>query len=276
MSVGLLNSYRFQVANGSYDPDAQNYIDRVQAADGQALEAGVVNAIFQLFEGMKEVRSWRGNDITVWEKMGYTLPFCAPRTIEGAMIPLQNLPASTAFSTSNMNWDRETGLRVTATSVAVYVDIPYLNNADPQNDCSMQLRLSQMPSALGHWLNCRGYGGSNTRRAIQRVGGDGESINLNGGNPVTVASSSATVGWRGYTRNGQNSYLCRVPGSEFSRSDGSAAPTAHRFNLFRRADGQSPAGNGIRCNFLQLGRDIDLAAVEAMFDTFRVAVAAAI
>ena len=70
---------------GGYDPDAQDYIDRVELADGEPLEDEVKDAINQLFLDLKAIAN-------VWSNIGAFYPLSGPRTVEGV--------ALTAYPTS--------------------------------------------------------------------------------------------------------------------------------------------------------------------------------
>ena len=59
-----------------YDPDAQDYITRVETADGEALETAVKDAINQLFLDVKA-------EPTLWNNISWMYLSCGPRTIQG-------------------------------------------------------------------------------------------------------------------------------------------------------------------------------------------------
>ena len=100
MSIIYINPYRFAAAT-VYDPDAQSYITAVEAADGQALEAGVKNAMNALVVGFKAQ--------SIWTPAAQLLMPCGPRTLAGALVPLKGTaPTNNGFLSSNYN--RKTGL----------------------------------------------------------------------------------------------------------------------------------------------------------------------
>jgi hypothetical protein len=67
MSVGLLNSYRFQVASGSYDPDVQAMLDG-RLAVGGSTDPGIANAINDYVIELKSVSGLWDNigQLVVW------------------------------------------------------------------------------------------------------------------------------------------------------------------------------------------------------------------
>jgi len=94
----LINPYRFGPA---YDPDAANYISRVETADGQALEASVKDAMNTLVVTLKSGSIWTN-------ALQYILP-CGPRTLPGALVPLTG-PSPTNINFVADDYNRKTGL----------------------------------------------------------------------------------------------------------------------------------------------------------------------
>lgn len=58
VSIIYINPYRFATVGVTYDVDAQAYITAVDAADGQALETGVRDAINAFVVGCKADGIW--------------------------------------------------------------------------------------------------------------------------------------------------------------------------------------------------------------------------
>jgi hypothetical protein len=269
-----LRNYPIPPVTG-YDADAQNYIDRVETADALSLETATKDAINQLFLDLKETITWRSNSITLWSKIGYALPLCGPRTIAGAMVPLQNLTASTATSTGSMNWNRKTGLSVTSSAGTPWVDIPYADNTNAQNDASVHVKLTAATGTGtgGALVNCGGIG---VRREILRASTTNDQTCNRNSTQTTVGTGTArTVGWRGHTRINGSEYTARVLGVETTVSLASAAPSTSNFRLFNRTNGAQYMGNNGRLQGLEIGADLDLAAYETVFDDFITAINAA-
>jgi hypothetical protein len=264
---------RFYPPSGgvTYDADAQNYIDRVETADALSLETATKDAINQLFLDLKETITWRSNSITLWNKIGYALPLCGPRTIEGAMVPLQNLTASTANSPGGNNWNRKTGLSILSNTGA-WVDIPYADNTNAQNDASVHVKLTgaTTDASTGSVVGCNA---ASTRREIRRTSTTNDSMSNRNTTETTVSTGTArTVGWRGNTRINGSEYTARVLGVETTVSLASAAPSTSNFRMFFRTNGAGYAGANCRLQGLQIGADLDLAAYEAVFDDYITAI----
>jgi hypothetical protein len=85
----------------AYDADAQAYITAVEAADGQALESGVRDAVNTLVLALKAA--------SIWSVAAQILLPCGPRTLAGALLPLRGAaPTNNGFIGDNYN--RELGL----------------------------------------------------------------------------------------------------------------------------------------------------------------------
>ena len=79
MSIIYINPYQF-AAVAAYDPDAQSYITAVEAADGQALEVGVRDAINAFVVGCKSDG--------IWAAIKAACIMAGARTLAGALVPL--------------------------------------------------------------------------------------------------------------------------------------------------------------------------------------------
>jgi hypothetical protein len=102
----------------TYDTDAGNYIQAVEAADGQALEAGTRQAINNFVVGCKQDG--------IWSAIKASCILSGARTLNGALQPLAGT-APTNFNFVTGDYNRKTGLgdpsnttkRLEATNVGV-------------------------------------------------------------------------------------------------------------------------------------------------------------
>jgi len=107
MSIIYINPYQFAAA-AAYDPDAQDFINRVIAADVAAgntsgLEVGVQDAYNEFFVGCKADGTFNALNAACILKGAQTLP--------GALVPLvSTMPAPTNFNFVAGDYDRKTGL----------------------------------------------------------------------------------------------------------------------------------------------------------------------
>ena len=104
------------------DPDAIDYLSRVAAADGAAVEVGVAMAVDQFIKGCKADSAGYAGDPTrtVWDALKSACIMCGARTLSGALVSLKSygdelmdiatLDAATIENAggSSGQWDAET------------------------------------------------------------------------------------------------------------------------------------------------------------------------
>ncbi len=105
------------------DADAAAYVAAVEAADGQALEQGVKDAITAFVAGCKADG--------VWNAVGAACVLAGARTLAGALTPLKG-PAPTNVNFVAGDYDRRTGLKGDAATK--YLDSNRAGDADPLTD----------------------------------------------------------------------------------------------------------------------------------------------
>lgn len=91
----------------TYDTDAGNYIQAVEAADGQALEAATRQAINNFVIGCKQDG--------IWSAIKASCILAGARTLSGALVPLVGA-APTNFNFVSGDYNRKTGLKGNATN----------------------------------------------------------------------------------------------------------------------------------------------------------------
>jgi len=106
----------------SPDPDAEAYVLAVQAADGEALEPSVVNAITDFVVGCKSDG--------IWDAIKASCILAGARTLAGALVPLVGT-APTSYNFVSGDYNRATGL--VGDGSTKYLNSNRANNADPQN-----------------------------------------------------------------------------------------------------------------------------------------------
>jgi hypothetical protein len=105
------------------DPDAQAYLQAVEAVDGQALEFEVARAIDNFVLGCKADG--------IWNAIKASCILAGARTrLNGALVPLVGT-APTSFNFVDGDYNRKTGL--VGNGSTKYLTANRNNNADPQN-----------------------------------------------------------------------------------------------------------------------------------------------
>jgi hypothetical protein len=249
-------------APSGYDTDAQAYITAVEAADGQALETGVRDAINAFVVGCK------GDGI--WAAIKASCIMAGARTLAGALVPLAGA-APTNFNFVSGDYNRKTGL--VGNGSTKYLAANYTYPSGLQNNCHASAWESGSTTS-GIYFGAADDGTSGTFIAAANK----SSRHYNSSTSSFVPTTFGTTGFQGVSRSSGSSYSYRsAVGGTQTVSTASTALTLPSFNIFRRnrpttPDGFSPA----RLSFYSIGESLDLALLDARVTTLINAYAAAI
>jgi len=266
MNMHPFNPFRRVVGGGGVsDPDAQNYITRVETADAMSLESGVKDAMNQLFLTMN------ATGIRTPISAGRGILLAGPRTLAGILEPLFPASAPTSTGFLSADYDRKTGLLGAS---GKRIDFPDLTGGPSIND-----------HAMAAWLSSLGTAGTN--RAVMTSGPTSGTTSLlksaTAGNFVfrsanTTASNNttineATVGFYGLSRNNSSNITTRISGTTAAPTVSSTAFNPEQCRLFQRSDGIQPFTG--RMKFACFTRSLDLADLETALATYFAAINAA-
>lgn len=140
-------------SSSAFDPDAQAYITAVEAADAQALEAGVKTAINDFVVGCKADG--------IWTALRSSCILAGANTLDGALVPLVGV-APTNFNFVSGDYVRTTGLKGNGSTK--YLDTNTNNNTTSLDD----VHLSYFPTAAS--TGSIGVGGGGTTGSTGIVG----------------------------------------------------------------------------------------------------------
>ena len=263
MSQIIINPFRIPFVSSSYDPDAQNYINRVELADGASLETAVKDAMNQLVLDLKAN--------SLWTPLVYVLPGSGPQTLAGGLVPLQDTGAS--GSSGTVNWDRKTGFNCNSSSA--YVSLPTSlteQTVGSRDDVSMSAWIPAISGTATFYCGAnqmelrRGGGSSTTQTRCRSTQGN------------STGPGTDKTGFRGISRSSSASFIYRIGNSSISSGRASSAPGPTPFRLFRSPGNRTPlqAPVNTKIAWFQLGTALDLAALQAVVTTYRNAINAAI
>lgn len=241
----------------TYDADAQDYINRVETADGSALETATKDAMNQLFLDLKSN--------SLWTSIVYALPLCGPRTIAGAMIPLQNTTASN--TAGSLAWSRKVGVSVNASSGSNAVEIPTaFNSTGSQNDFSLSAWITALAA------NDALYFGM-IRNRISRVNTNNvRSTRCQVGTSDNLATNSDATGFTCVSRSGSANYSRRIGGATSTVTRASTTPTGNQYRAFRQHDGTLQASINTGVGWLHIGTALTPATLETVVTAYRNAI----
>lgn len=242
----------------SIDIDAASYISAVEAADGQALEAGVKTAINDFFIGCK-------SDGT-WSAIKACCILAGARTLSGALIPLVGA-APTNYNFVAGDYNRKTGLKGNGTSK--YLNSNRSNNADSQDSKHLSVYRSEAASNNGGLLGANGYGSGYSHVYT----GYGLYIARINGSTFNETSLSVATGpvFFGASRSNGNNFTVRIGGTSYTQAATSQAPPDVAIYVLRAVE-----FSDARISFYSIGGSLDLAALGARVTTLMNALASAI
>jgi len=252
-----LNDVAFLAAaagGATLDPDAQAYITAVEAADTQALEVGVKDAINAFVVGCKADG--------IWNAIKASCVLAGARTLTGALVPLVGT-APTNFNFVSGDYNRKTGL--VGDGSTKYLNSNRNNNADPQDSQHIAIQVVTADTALGTATAYIGAGATNSG-ATQINTTSGGAIDFRSRNGTSIIAGIDTLlGVIGISRSTASNYNQRFNGATVSVTQNSQSPFNGNVLIFARNSGLNVPGlyTNARLAFYSIGESLDLALLDA-------------
>jgi hypothetical protein len=257
---GILNQKGF--FGEGFDPDALDYINRIETADGQRLEQGVRTAINQFVLGCKADG--------IWTSLVTSCIMAGARTVAGAITPLVgNAPTNNNF----VSGDYSRTLGLLGNDSNKYLATGYNNNDTtnfPQNDSHISCYVSASQtdasgvlvgtqSTLGNLLTL-GYSSTTQIFFRNRAG-------------TSRLFSAAPLGFQASTRNNSANFSSRATQSGGSISDvtttvASGTPSNQLFGVF--CGFSSTTANqfsAARMSFYSIGKSLSIPNLDTRVTT---------
>jgi hypothetical protein len=248
MSAFVINSYAF----GGEDPDAKTYLDAVESADTQALEAGVRKAVDDFVKGCKADG--------IWSAIKASCILAGARTLTGALTPLVgSAPTNVGSNFVSGDYNRKNGL--IATSSAKYLDANRANNADPQDSQHMAIYVHTIGSAT---VRVMGSGASTGDSGIIETSSQFGVRSRNNGLTLVVSSTGSAPVFFGKSRASSTTFDWRLGGTSGSSSVTSQTSSSGTIEVFRAAAGHA---TNWRLAFYSTGESLDLSLLRTRVDT---------
>lgn len=276
LGAGLLMA----TGGGGYSAAAQDYIDRVIAADVAAgnssgLETGVMDAYAAFIDGLI-ADGYLGTSAGVISQSASVIKasciMAGARTLSGCLVPL----VGTAPTNNNLlasDYDRKLGPLGNSSNTR-YLISNRANNADPQNNKHLSVYVSQV-SAFDTTRVAIGAGGS-TSGASGLLGTSNTKyyrINYTSGVAPNLGSTATLTGFWGASRASSTTVSGRQLSTNYSFNDNSSVPVSDITHVFARQGGS--IWNG-RLSFYSIGESLNLATLDTRVTTLINAIAAAI
>jgi len=251
-----------RIKNRLFDPDARDYILRVEAADGQRLESQVRGAINSFVIGCKADGSW--NSIIT------SCIMAGARTVAGAIIPLRgNAPTNNNFVAGD--YSRTLGLLGNDSNK--YLATGYNNNDTtnfPQNDSHISCYVSATQTDTAGVL----VGTQSTIANILTISyGSATSLLFRSRSTVSRSFASAPLGFQASTRNNSANFSSRATQSGGNFTDAtttttSGTPANLLFGVFCGFSGTTANQfSAARMSFYSIGKSLTLSSLDSRVTT---------
>jgi hypothetical protein len=242
-----------RIKNRLFDPDARDYILRVESADGQRLESQVRGAINAFILGCKADG--------IWTAIKASCILAGARTLSGALVPLAgNAPTNNNFVGGDYN--RKLGLSGNDTDK--YLNTGYNNNDTtnfPQNDSHMSCYVTTSQTDASGTL-VGGINSVGSRFSIHY----NTSTNIICRNRASTTStvSLAPIGFQGHYRDNSSSFNRRFTTtggiSDASVAATSSAPASELLGVF--AAGSGTQFSSARMSFYSIGKSLAISSLD--------------
>ena len=242
-----------------YDPDALNYFARITAAGSSITDQNKL-AVDAFIKGCKADNNW------------FAIKACCllagADTLSGALVPLVGpIPTNTNFT--EPDYSRINGLQGGPT--LKYLTSNRSNASDPQNDCSLAIWVTNLPTngatnpAVTSSTNQNGAGGRNifAPTTVRYT----SMCNNGGTNATTAHSTLMTLGFVGISRSEEARHLFRTGGVTNIVNKAVTAPEGSVIRIFGQGNRGDQFSNA-RISFYSIGNSINLERLDARLATY--------
>ena len=233
----------------TYDTDAGNYIQAVEAADGEALETETRYAINDFVIGCKQDG--------IWNAIKASCILAGARTLAGALVPLVGT-APTNVNFVSGDYDRATGL--VGNAVNKTLNSNYVVPSGLQNNAHGSVWISYMPSLYGY-ISMGVADGSIFGNYPSTANVYVFACNSASASSFSSTGIGASLNLVGQSRSSASQINFRVNNVTSTVSSASITPSANAVRIFSGVG--SPAYNSPgRFAFYSIGESLDLTLLD--------------
>jgi hypothetical protein len=233
------------------DPDAADYFARIVAA-GSTISAGNQAAVNSFVVGCKADG--------IWAAIKASCLLAGPDDLTGALVPLVGAaPTNNNFVAGDYN--RVTGLVGNASNKSL--NPKRNNNADPRDDFSMGVYITQSGVTTGRIVIGAGGGDAGT----SNMGATAGSSRCRSATAFSPSASGFT-GFFGISRNDSSTYQNRRLQSSTSVTQASQTPFNGPIFVFATGRLGGDFHSDPRLSFYHIGESLDLALLDARLTTY--------
>lgn len=260
-----------RIKNRLFDPDARDYILRVEAADGERLESQVRGAINAFVLGCKADG--------IWTSLVTSCIMAGARTVAGAITPLVgNAPTNNNF----VDGDYSRTLGLLGNDSNKYLATGYNNNDTtnfPQNDSHISCYVSaSQTDASGTFVGTQSTLGGILSIACSTT----TNIVFRNRAGTQRLFSLAPIGFQGSTRNNSANFFSRATSSGGNISDStttvnSTTPSNNLFGVFCGFSSTTATQfSSVRLSFYSIGKSLSIPNLDTRVTTLINAITSAL
>lgn len=255
------------VAASGYDSDAQAYITAVESVDGQALETGVRDAINEFFVGCKADGIWSG--------IKASCILAGARTREGSLVPLVGTAPTALGTVGGWSYNRKTGTQGNGTDN--YLNSGRANNADPQNNSHISVRVSTA-GTTGYYIASNVQTGGHSAISVEPANTRELWSSRSTALARFTSGTHAATGFKGLARSASTNFVVRTNQTPTTFTDTSTTAEPGTIYVFARNSNTGAPGvfSNARLQFYSIGENLNLALLDSRVTALMNAFAAAI
>ena len=243
----------------AFDADALVYINAVEAADGQALEAGVRSAYNNFVLGCKSDG--------IWNAIKASCIMAGARTLSGALTPLAGVRPS-GFNFVAGDYNRRTGLVGNGSSK--YLDSNRNNNADPQNSKHIAVFITSPATIPATFISTTAVNVSGDSYLFQNSPTQEATYKVNA--LGAQGASGVARNLFGASRASSTSVDVRLNGANLVSPVSSVVPFSQNLRIY----GTVGIYANSRLSFYSIGESLDLSLLEARVSGLMVSISGAV
>jgi PKD repeat protein len=244
-----------------FDPDAFDYINRVETADAQTLEIEIQSAINNLVVELK--------DEGLWDDITQLVLLSGPRTLSGILVPLKGVtPSNPSNVFVSSDYNRKTGLKGNRSSK--WLDTNVANNTLP-DDAHVSVFISESVSfngqaAIGSGTNQFDQPGAKIITIGQDISSGFHRIKA----PLDVSATPQPTNFCGLSRTGNtvDRLINTTLSSGLSNTVGTIDITTNVVVFARGSESSRQLYSGARLKHWSLGSSIDLSKLKTALDNY--------
>jgi hypothetical protein len=247
--------------------EAETYIEAVEDADGEPLEAGVKTAYREFIAGCAADG--------ILSAIKACCIMAGARTLDGALTPLVGAAPTNVGPFVSGDYNRKTGLAGNGSSK--YLNSNRAHNADGQNNHHLSIYINTVATGAMSYIGAGTFGVGGESTAIYRNTSAPDRLDVRSRAVTQNAANPTATGFVGVNRQASGSFTARRANSSVTIATPSVAGAgSEAFAVFARNTSPVSLYSDARLSFYSIGESLNLALLDARVSTLMADIASAI